>query len=100
MQQQVRSVSVKKVFGADLSLVLTELVWTFVRMAGVAFVMAVPVSWFLMDDWLSKYSHHIGLSWWIFVCVGLVVAIIAVISVLFYSIKRITCKSMCFGIKS
>ncbi len=87
MQQQVRSVSVKKVFGADLSLVLKELVWTFVRMTGVAFVFAVPVSWFLMHEWLSRYTHHIGLSWWIFVCVGLVVTVIAAVSVLFYSIK-------------
>ena len=87
MQQEIRSVSVKKVFGADYSGVLKELVLSFMKMVGIAFVIGVPIAWFIMSRWLSGYGHRIDLHWWIFVLAGLAVAFIAAISVLYQSIK-------------
>ena len=87
MLQESRSVSVKKVFGAEYAGVLKQLVLSFMKMVGIAFVIAVPVAWFIMNRWLSGYSHRISLHWWIFVLAGLVVALIAAISVLYQSIK-------------
>ncbi len=87
MQQEIRSVSVKKVFGADYSGVLKELVLSFMKMVGVAFVIGVPIAWFIMNRWLSGYGHRIVLHWWIFALAGLVVSLIAIISVLYQSIK-------------
>ena len=87
MQQEIRSVSVKKVFGADYSGVLKELVLSFMKMVGIAFVIGVPIAWFIMNRWLSGYGHRIDLYWWIFALAGLTVAFIAAISVLYQSIK-------------
>ena len=87
MQQEIRSVSVKKVFGAEYSGVLKELVLAFMKMVGIAFVIAVPIAWFIMNRWLSGYGHRIDLHWWIFALAGLAVAIIAAISVLYQSVK-------------
>ena len=87
MQQEIRSVSVKKVFGADYSGVLKELVLSFMKMVGIAFVIGVPIAWLIMNHWLSGYGHRIDLHWWIFVLAGLAVAVIAAISVLYQSIK-------------
>ncbi|MBQ3812537.1 MAG: ABC transporter permease [Bacteroidales bacterium] len=87
MQQEIRSVSVKKVFGADYSGVLKELVLSFMKMVGIAFVIGVPIAWFIMNRWLSGYGHRIDIHWWIFALAGLAVAFIAAISVLYQSIK-------------
>lgn len=87
MQQEIRSVSVKKVFGAEYSGVLKELVLSFMKMVGIAFVIGVPIAWLIMNHWLSGYGHRIGLHWWIFLAAGAVVALIAIISVLYQSIK-------------
>ena len=87
MQQEIRSVSVKKVFGADYSGVLKELVLSFMKMVGIAFVIGVPIAWFIMNRWLSGYGHRINLYWWIFVVAGLIVALTAIASVLYQSIK-------------
>ena len=87
MQQEIRSVSVKKVFGADYSGVLKELVLSFMKMVGIAFVIGVPIAWFIMNRWLSGYGHRIDLHWWIFAIAGLTVAVIVAISVLYQSIK-------------
>ena len=87
MQQEIRSVSVKKVFGAEYSGVLKELVISFMKMVGIAFVIGVPLAWFIMHRWLNGFGHKISLHWWIFVIAGLAVAVIAAISVLYQSIK-------------
>ena len=87
MQQEIRSVSVKKVFGADYSGVLKELVLSFMKMVGIAFVIGVPIAWLIMNHWLSGYGHRIDLYWWIFFAAGAVVALIAIASVLYQSIK-------------
>ena len=89
MQQEIRSVSVKKVFGAEYSGVLKELVLSFMKMVGIAFVIAIPIAWFIMNRWLSGYGHRIDLHWWIFALAGLTVAFIAAISVLYQSIKTV-----------
>ena len=87
MLQEIQSVSVKKVFGADYSGVLKELVLSFMKMVGIAFVIAIPVAWFIMNRWLSGYGHHIDLYWWIFAVAGLIVALISAVSVLYQSVK-------------
>ena len=87
MQQEIQSVSVKKVFGAEYSGVLRELVLSFMKLVGIAFVIAIPVAWFFMHRWLSGYGHRIDLHWWIFALAGLVVAVIAAISVLYQSVR-------------
>ena len=87
MQQQRRSVAVKKVFGADYNGVLRELVLSFMKMVGVAFVIGIPVAWLVMHRWLEGYSHRISLSWWIFVLAGLVVLLMAFIAVIWQSVR-------------
>ena len=87
MQQQRRSVAVKKVFGADYNGVLRELVLSFMKMVGVAFVIGIPVAWLVVHRWLEGYSHRISLSWWIFVLAGLVVLLMAFIAVIWQSVQ-------------
>lgn len=87
MQQEIRSVSVKKVFGAEYSGVLRELVLSFMKMVGVAFVLGIPLGWYVMSRWLAGFGHRIDLHWWIFALAGLTVALIAAVSVLYQSVK-------------
>ncbi|MBO7073513.1 MAG: ABC transporter permease [Bacteroidales bacterium] len=87
MQQQRRSVAVKKVFGADYNGVLRELVLSFMKMVGVAFVIGIPVAWLVMHRWLEGYTHRISLSWWIFVLAGLVMLLMAFIAVIWQSVR-------------
>lgn len=87
MQQERRSVSVKKAFGASSRGVLRELVLSFMRMVAVAFLVSVPVSWLLMHHWLQGYTHRIGLHWWIFAAAGAVTAVISAASVLYQSAR-------------
>ncbi|MBQ3738916.1 MAG: ABC transporter permease [Bacteroidales bacterium] len=86
-QQERRAVAVKKVFGADYGGVLRELVLSFMKLVGIAFVVGIPVAWFVMHRWLEDYTHRIALSWWIFAAAGLVVVLLAFVSVIWQSVK-------------
>jgi len=56
-------------------------------MVGVAFVLGIPLGWYVMSRWLAGYGHRIDLYWWIFALAGLTVALIAAASVLYQSVK-------------
>ncbi len=87
MQQERRSVALKKVFGAPRRQVLNELVFSFLKMVGIAILIALPIAYFLMKRWLEDFSYKIDLHWWIFVVAGLVVVFVAMLAVLWQSLK-------------
>lgn len=71
IRQRSMEIAVRKVFGSTNREVLQRLVLHFVRYVLAAFVIAVPVIWYLMHDWLSQYVLRIPLSWTIFALAGL-----------------------------
>jgi len=52
-----------------------------VKWVGIAFVIAVPVAWFIMNKWLRNYAYRIELSWWIFAIAGVTALVIALLTV-------------------
>lgn len=81
VQQRRREIAIKKVFGCGSSEMLRRLVLSFLSYVAIAFVLAVPLIYWLMNDWLSEFSYRIPLHWWIFVISGAVCMVISVISV-------------------
>lgn len=87
IQQRRREVAVRKVFGAARHEILMQLVATFLRYVGLAFVLAIPIIWTVMDWWLKDYSYRIKLSPWIFIIAGVFTTLVATFTVLWQSIR-------------
>ena len=81
IQQKEQEVAVRKVFGSTRGEVLTRLVGNFMRLVGAAFVIAVPVAWYLLERWLQDYSVRISLSPLIFLASGAFAAAVAFVAV-------------------
>ncbi len=77
MRQRRRDIAVRKVFGATDRQVLGRLVGGFMRIVAVALVFAVPVTFWLMREWLSSFAYRIPLSWTIFALAGVAVGAVA-----------------------
>ena len=86
-RQRMQEVAVRKTFGAQNGEILRMLIMSFLKLVAIAFVVAVPVIWYVMHDWLSQYAYRIGLSWWIFAGAGMLALIIAGSLVLGQSLK-------------
>ena len=53
----------------------------------VAFVLAVPVTWFIMHKWLEDFAYRINIGWWVFAAAGMLSVLIALVTISFQAIK-------------
>ena len=85
IQQRSQEVAIRKVFGSDNRAILIRLVRTFLNYVGIAFLIATPVSWYFMEQWLSDYSYRISLNPFMFIAAGLFCLLVSFVSVFFQS---------------
>jgi putative ABC transport system permease protein len=86
-EQRTKEIGVRKVLGASVSTIVTMLSKDFLKLVLIAFVIAAPVAWWAMNEWLKDFAFRISIGWWIFIIAGLVAMLIAVITVSFQAIK-------------
>jgi ABC-type antimicrobial peptide transport system permease subunit len=53
----------------------------------IAFLIATPIAWYYMNQWLQNYAYRITISWWLFATGGLAAIIIALATISFQAIK-------------
>lgn len=87
IQQRSQEVAVRKVFGSDSKSILYRLVGTFLLYVVIAFVIATPIIWYVMKQWLSDYSYRISLNPLIFIAAGVFCLIISFVAVFVQSFK-------------
>jgi len=86
-EQRTKEFGVRKVLGASLFNLMQLLSFSFVKMIIVAIVIAIPLSYFLMNKWLLKFEFHTEISWWIMPLAGFGTLTIALITVSFQAYK-------------
>jgi len=86
-EQRTKEFGIRKVLGASPVTVFNLLSKEFLLLVLIALVIASPLAWIAMNSWLKDYVYHIDISWWMFVIAGLLVVIIALITLSFQAIK-------------
>jgi putative ABC transport system permease protein len=85
--QRTKEIGVRKVLGASVFGVWNLLSKDFVSLVFISFLIAVPVSWYMMNNWLLSYNYRITIGWEVFLLSGSAAIAIALITVSFQSIK-------------
>ncbi|QCX39608.1 FtsX-like permease family protein [Aureibaculum algae] len=86
-QRRVKEIAVRKVNGATVNELLIMLNKSIVKWIVLAFIIASPIAYFVMQKWLENFAYKANISWWIFVAAGLFTLIIALITVSWRSYK-------------
>lgn len=79
--QRTKEIGVRKVLGASVPNILLLLSGDFVRLVLIANVIAIPVAWWIMHNWLQDFAYRINLSWWIFVTAAAIALFIAMATI-------------------
>jgi putative ABC transport system permease protein len=79
--QRTKEIGVRKVVGASVSSVALLLTKDFLKLVGLAFIIATPIAWYFLNEWLQNYASHVALSPLFFVAAGLTACWIAFITV-------------------
>ncbi len=82
-----KEIGIRKVVGASTTSLTFLLSKDFLKLVGIALVLATPVAYWLMDKWLQDYAYRINLSWWIFALSGIIAVAIAFLTVSFQTVK-------------
>ncbi|RKN77983.1 ABC transporter permease [Ulvibacterium marinum] len=86
-EQKKKEIGIRKVLGASINSVVRLLTKDFLKLVGIAFLIAAPIAYYLMQRWLEGYTYRIEIHWWVFVLAGGFALVITLFTVGFQSIK-------------
>ena len=89
-EQRVKEIGIRKVNGARISEVMTMLNKEFVKGVAIAFLIASPIAYYVMNKWLENFAYKTTLSWWIFALAGILALGIALLTVSWQSWRAAT----------
>ena len=85
--KRTKEISIRKVLGATLLQIAGMITKDYLKLVLVAGVIALPLAFMLVNNWLKKYAFHIDLGLWFFILPVVLIVIIALITVLYQSLK-------------
>jgi len=86
-ENRIKEIGVRKVLGASVTSITTLLSKDFLKLVIISFVIASPIAWYAMNQWLQTYTYRVSVEWWVFALTALVSVIIAIVTVSFQAIK-------------
>ncbi|GAB5409596.1 MAG: ABC transporter permease [Balneolaceae bacterium] len=87
VEQRSKEISIRLVLGASLSSIFNLLTFNFLRLILISLFISVPISWYIMDKWLTDFEYRIGIGWDIFLIAGICTALVALFTISYQSIK-------------
>ncbi len=89
VNRKSKEVAIRKVLGASLANILAMFSKEYVQLIAISFLVAVPVSYYGVNNWLSNFATHIKLEWWLFFIPGVVVMLVAMVVIISKSFKAV-----------
>ncbi len=89
-EQRTKEIGVRKILGASVANLWLLLSKEFVLLVVISFLIATPIAYYLMHQWIQKFPYHTGISVWIFVAAGVGALAITLLTVSFQAIKAAT----------
>jgi putative ABC transport system permease protein len=86
-EKRTKEIGIRKVLGASVKKVVTILSKDFLKLVFISLIIAIPAAWLAANKWLENYPYRIALDWWLFASAGILVVLIALVTVSFQAIK-------------
>ena len=87
IEKRTKEIGIRKVLGASESTIVGLLSKDFLKLVLIAIVLASPIAWYVMHQWLQGFAYRISIGWWVFLIAGGAAIFIAFLTVSFQSIR-------------
>jgi ABC-type antimicrobial peptide transport system permease subunit len=87
VERKTKEIGIRKVLGASVIDIVSMVSKNFLYPIALAIIIAIPVAFYLMNNWLQQYVYRIEISWWIFGAAAGMVLLVALLTISFQSIK-------------
>ena len=85
--QRIKEIGIRKVLGASIGSIIGLLSRDFLRLVLLALVVATPLAWYFMRQWLDNFAFRIDMQWWVFVLAGVMAIVIAFLTVSWQALR-------------
>jgi ABC-type antimicrobial peptide transport system permease subunit len=86
-ERRTKEIGIRKVLGANVTGIAGLLSKEFIQLVGISAVIAFPLSWWAMHQWLQNYAYRVTISWWVFIVAGVTALLIALITISSQAVK-------------
>lgn len=87
VERKIKEIGIRKVLGASVSGIVGLLSKDFLKLVLLSILIASPLAWYFMNNWLQNFAYRISIGWWVFLAAGIIAVLIALITVSIQSIK-------------
>jgi putative ABC transport system permease protein len=86
-QRRIKEIGIRKVLGASVQGLVVLLSKDFLKLVVIALIIASPIAWYFLNDWLQAFAYRIDIGWWVFALAALIAVVIALLTVSFQAVK-------------
>ncbi len=87
IERKRKEIGIRKVLGASVSGILYLLSQEVLKLALISMLIATPIVWYFIQQWLENFAHHISIQWWVFIFAGILIVFITLTTVSYHSLK-------------
>jgi putative ABC transport system permease protein len=78
----MKEIAIRKAMGASIKGIVYKMTWSFTKLVLIANILAWPIAWYFMSDWLNSFASRISLSVWIFIMAAALTYLLAILTII------------------
>lgn len=87
IEQRNKEIGIRKILGASMATITTILSTDFLKLILLSVIIASPVAWYVMHNWLQNFAYRISIPVWVFLFAGAMALITAVLTISYHAVK-------------